>query len=195
MKTCYKFLLIFSLLFMSCKSTAGLVPGQKQIVVKNLYKEYLNIADTYYSMEKYDKAITYYTNCLNDKSLYNTAYYKLGLCYVKSSDWNNAENVFQTLLKKDPENATLKSSLAYVYCMNNSTEKAGKIYVQLLEQFPENSLYLENYIAVLLKEKKYDESAVQLEILKNKFPDSTKIAKIEEEIKKQTEEQSAEKSN
>lgn len=198
MKNKFTAIVFFSLIVLtSCKSTVALVPGQKKIISKNIYTEYMNIADAYYSMEKFDKAIVYYKNCLNDKAFYNSANYKLGLCYVKTSKWNDAEDIFKSLLKKDPENGTLQSSLAYIYCMKNETEKAIDLYSKLVQAYPENSSYLENYIAVLIQTEKYGEATVQMNILKDKFPDSTKLTKIQEEIKKQTESdnQSADASN
>ena len=188
MKNKFSAIVFFSLIVLtSCTSTAALVPGQRKIISKNIYTEYMNIADAYYSMEKFDKAIVYYKNCLRDKSFTNSANYKLGLCYVKTSKWSEAEDIFKSLLKKDPENGTLQSSLAYIYCMDNETDKAIELYSKLIQSYPENSSYLENYIAVLIQAEKLDEASAKMGILKEKFPDSSKITTIQEEIKKQTE--------
>ena len=71
--------------------------------------------------------------------------------------------------------------------MDNETDKAIELYSKLIQSYPENSSYLENYIAVLIQAERLDEASAQMDILKEKFPDSSKITKIQEEIKKQTE--------
>jgi len=186
-------IILFSLVLLcSCKTTAVVVPGQTKVILKNIYIEYMALADEYYNLEKYSKAATYYQQCLSDKSLYNTAYYKLGLCYVKTSDWNNAEQVYSKLLKKDPDNSTLKSSLAYIQSMNGNTKDSVKLYGQLVIDYPEVSEYLENYIALLIQTEDLENAETQFNILKEKFPDSKKISLIDEKLKKQTEEQPAE---
>ena len=51
-------LLAAGLLNISCSSNkmAFPIPGQNQTAITNIYIEYLNLADTYFELEKYDKA-------------------------------------------------------------------------------------------------------------------------------------------
>ena len=53
-------LLLLSLLLFSCSSTkiSAPIPGRNEAVITNIYIEYLNIADIYFGLEKFDKAET-----------------------------------------------------------------------------------------------------------------------------------------
>jgi tetratricopeptide (TPR) repeat protein len=90
--------------------------------------------------------------------------------------------MFQELLERDEENLSLKSSVAYIHAMSGNSEKAKQIYSKLIEINPENSSFLENYIAVLLLEENIDESTAQLEKLKEQFPENSNIDKIQKHI-------------
>ncbi len=173
---------VFIFLIFSCKSVNSFVPGQKKIQINNLYAEYYNIADSYYSLKNYSKAITYYTLCLENKDLYNASYYKLGLSYAMNKDWNNAQKVFSDIYKKDPQNDSIKSSLAYVYSMNGETKKAEELYFEITQSQTESCEYQENYIAILIQNEKYDLAEKQFSLLKEKFPNSTKITDIEKKL-------------
>ena len=51
-----------SLLFFSCNTSAHFpVPGESEVKKNNMYVEYLNIANTYMDLEKFDKAIEFYS--------------------------------------------------------------------------------------------------------------------------------------
>lgn len=173
---------VFIFLIFSCKSVNSFVPGQKKIQINNLYAEYYNIAETYYSLKNYSKAITYYTLCLENKDLYNASYYKLGLSYAMHKDWSNAQKIFSDIYKKDSQNDSIKSSLAYVYSMNGETKKAEELYFEITQSQNESYEYQENYIAILIQNEKYDLAEEQFTLLKEKFPNSTKIADIEKKL-------------
>lgn len=172
----------FCVFSFSCKSVNNFVPGQKKIQINNLYKEYYNIAETYFSLKNYTKAISYYKICLENKDLYNASYYKLGLSYVMNNDWANAEKIFSELYKKDFENDSIKSSLAYIYSMSGNLTKAEQFYSEIVKDKPDFSEYLENYIAILIKNEKYQLAEEQFSLLKEKFPNSLKIADIEKKF-------------
>ena len=169
----------FCVFSFSCKSVNNFVPGQKRIQINNLYKEYYNIAETYFSLKNYTKAISYY---------------KLGLSYVMNNDWTNAEKIFTELYKKDFENDSIKSSLAYIYSMSGNLTKAEQFYSEIVKDKPDSSEYLENYIAILIKNEKYQLAEEQFSLLKEKFPNSLKIADIEKKFEEiNSEKKSSEK--
>ena len=174
------FCITVSLFAASCSSSkiAVPIPGQKESAVKNIYIEYMNLADAYYELGKYDKAVSYYKAAMENKDIYWTAYYKLARCYVYQSKWDLAQTSYETLLKRDPENNSLKSSLAYIYAMNGNTEKSAQVYQELIAQNPDQSEYLENYICVLLAQGKKEDAKEQFEILNQKHPSSAKITEL-----------------
>ena len=171
-----------ALLFLniSCSSTkmALPIPGQSQAVISNIYIEYQNIADIYFSLEKFDKAETYYKAAMGNKNIYWTAYYKLAKCYAYQSKWGDAQTAYETMLKRDSENTSLQASLAYIYAMNGNMEKSLELYKALIEKNPESSEVLENYICLLLADQENDEASLQYDILKEKFPESKRLEEL-----------------
>ena len=177
----------------SCTSNkiAVPIPGQSDAVQKNIYIEYLNIADIYFELEKYAKAETYYKAAMGNKEIYWTAYYKLAKCYAYESKWADAQTVYETLLKRDPDNNSLKASVGYIYAMNGNTDKASQIYEKLIEENPDQADYLENYICILLGAEKNEEAEAAYNTLVEKFPSSKRV----EEFKKQFEKPEPEEEN
>ena len=104
-KTAVFFAAVFAFLFISCSSNkfAFPIPGENASAITNIYIEYLNIADIYFSLEKFDKAESYYKAAMGNKDIYWNAYYKLAKCYVYQSKWGDAQTAYETMLKRDPD--------------------------------------------------------------------------------------------
>jgi len=161
------------------------VPGQKNIKIKNIYAEYYTLAQTYYQLENYDKAIEYYKLSMRKKEQYWASYYQLAKCYAFISDWDNALSMYKKILERDEENASIKASIAYIYSMQGQYKKAAEIYEELLQEQSDNKDYLENYLAVLISDEKNlqknSEKFIEyLEILKNGYPDNNNIKILQE---------------
>ena len=171
-------LLVISAISCSSSKFEIPIPGKNDTVISNIYIEYMNIADTYFDLKKYDKAETYYIAAMKNKDIYWNACYKLAKCYVFEAKWNEAQSCYETLLKRDPENITIQSSLAYIYAMNGNTQKAIEEYSKLIEKSSEQSELLENYICVLLAAEKKEEALEQYTFLKEKFPESKRLEEL-----------------
>ena len=115
---------------------------------------------------------------MGNKDIYWNAYYKLAKCYVYQSKWGDAQTAYETMLKRDPENTTIQSSVAYIYAMNGNIDKSLEIYKDLIEKIPESPEVLENYICVLLADEQKDEASIQYDILKEKFPESKRLEEL-----------------
>lgn len=177
---CFLFFITFYI-FTSCKTT-DIIPGSSKIKIQNIYNEYLNIANIFYELEKFDKAMEYYTLAMDNKDLYWACYYKLAQCYAFTSKWAQAEESYIVLQKRDPQNSSIKASLAYIKAMNGNVEESKNIYQELIYEHPENQLFLENYIAILFLEKNIAEISVPLATLKDLFPESENISKFENQL-------------
>ena len=178
------FCFVFPCNLVSCASTGVPIPGKTNAEAKKLSNEYLAIADLYFGMEKYDKAIEYYKLALNNKDNYWNVYYKLARTYTLQSKWNDALPMYENLLKRDPDNNSLKVSIAYIYAMSGDTDKAVKIYSELVEKNPENDEYLQNLIAVYIAKKDYETSVKYFETFQQTFPDNKNGEKIQQELEK-----------
>lgn len=170
------------MLFFSCTSVHVPIPGETEVKKNNIYVEYMNIADAYNDLEKYDKAILYYNYAMKNKSLRWSAYYKLGRAYAMNKDWSNAQNVYEHLLKRDSENTSLKMSLAYIYAMSGNLDDSGELYRTLYSENPDNSDILVNYINVLFAQENYGQVRAKLAELKEKFKDNASISSFEKKL-------------
>ncbi|MGN0740773.1 MAG: tetratricopeptide repeat protein [Treponema sp.] len=176
------FVLAAAFLFFSCASNQVFVPGEKQAKIENIYAEYFNLAQEYEKLKNYGKAIDFYKMAMGDKSLHDAAYYKLGRCYAFNKQYDKAAEVFEKLLKKDNSNVALQSSLAYVTAMSGDTKRACLLYKNLVQENPDNSDLLVNYISVLIAHKDYETAKLNLDFLEKKFPDVTQIASLKENL-------------
>ncbi len=172
-------LLVF-LFLSSCSSFA--IPGERRDEAESVYREYFLIAQEYESLKKYDKALAYYKKALASSSLYDSAYYRMGVCHVQQKDWKNAEEVFSYFLEKDGENQTVLLSLAYIKAMKGSTEEAVKMYEDLYAKNGDNPSVLKNYTAVLIQLKQYEKAESVLTEFAEKFPDDKSIQTLRKSI-------------
>ena len=147
------------------------------------------LGDSYFKLEDYKKAAEYYELAMRKKDQYWAAYYKLAKCYVFSSDWTNAEPMYKKLLERDPENASLKAGLAYIYSMQGNFSKSISIYEELLTAQPKNQEYIENYLAVMAAdEKKFEKNHAEKFIgaydnLKEEYPENKNLKTFEDKYK------------
>ncbi len=174
--------LLFSVLSGCQTSNALKIPGETELITKNIASEYFTIAEAYSELKKWDKACTYYKLAMQEKTLRLSAYYKLARCYALSGDYASSTRCYSELLELDPENKDLKLSLAYVKGMNGNTEEALEMYKSLTQLYPNDSSVLVNYINLLLFTEKKDEAKEQFLILEEKFPDNSEIKRLSEKV-------------
>lgn len=168
---------------MSCQTSNALrVPGESAIVSKNIASEYFAIADAYLDLKKYDKAAQYYKLAMKDRSLRLGAYYKLARSYALAKDYSSAEECYKNLLELDPENKDLRISLAYVKGMGGKTDEALSLYMELSQEYPNDSSVLENYISILLFLGMAEKAEEQYYILEEKFPDNSNLKTLADKI-------------
>ncbi len=185
MKRIFCISLVFVSFFaIGCASTPALrVPGESSVVGKNITAEYLKIAEGYEGLKNYSKAVEYYEKAAQtNPDLGDAAYYKIGRCYALSKDWASAKTVFEKLLEKDPENKSLKTSLAYIAAMSGDLADASLRYRELSEAYPTDDSLLKNYIAILMADGKYELAEEQFYILKERFPDEPTLSDLQTKL-------------
>lgn len=185
-----QFLTLVSIGFISCKSNKVIpVPGEDIAIMNNIYVEYSNIGDTYYKLEDFTNAAKYYEMAMHNRKLYWSSYYKLAKCYALSSDWSKALPMYKKILSRDPENTSIKASLAYIYSMQGDLKESKKLLKELLEIDSNNEKYIENYLAVLtVDEENYNKNKEEVQkyfnLLKDNFQENQNIQRFENLIKK-----------
>ncbi len=185
-------ILFCMLLIVSCASNSvSLIPGASAANAKGIIHEYINIGDTYFSLGKYDKAVEYYKLALSDKENYWAVNYKLAKTYIAQSKWVDAKPIFEEILKRDSENASIKASLAFIYIKLGEYDQALLIYDELNNSDKSQSKYLQNTISILLLKEDLEGANTKFELLKELYPDCENIEKFEtaiQELKKKNEE-------
>lgn len=172
------------------------VPGEKEQILKNLAAEYYLVAEGYLDNKNYTKAAEYYAYALRDESLYRQAYYKMGYSYALGKQWDRAEPIYTDLVAQDPENMSLKESLAYILFQAGKTDEGLAIYESILEQEPYNQTVTENYIVALAAVERFDDAGVALTRAEEYFPDSTVLDTISRKLQDATGEgESSEENN
>lgn len=173
---------LLPVIFVSCASFRVPVPGETAVRKNNIFVEYMNIADSYNDLGKYDKAITYYKMAKSNRKLKWTANYKLARAYAMNKNWEEAQKLYLELYRRDPENISIQMSIAYIYAMNGKLPSAETIYSSLVKNNPENADVLVNYINVLFAMERYEEAEANLSVLKEKFQDNTNISSFEKKL-------------
>lgn len=174
-------ILCFSLF--SCVST---IPGEKEIILKNLSAEYFNIGENYFSQKNYPKAIENYQLSLRSAQTedLNQIKYQLASAYVLNKNYKEAEDIFLKLYQQEKDNIILAQSLAYCYAKNGKIEDSLLIYKDIYTQNPYQEDIGSNYFLLLLEANEIDEAKIVLEKIKTDFPESSKIPLLEENLKK-----------
>jgi tetratricopeptide (TPR) repeat protein len=160
-----------AMLFSSCLT--GLLPGENGRILRNLAKEYYDIAQNYATANQYEKAIPYYELASRSREFQKSSQYQIARMNALASKWKEAENAYRTLLSLDRNNTDLQASLAYVLAQSIKLEEAEDLYRDLTEKNPYNEQLLENYIRVLVAEKKTDKAETELAHFAERFPQST----------------------
>ncbi|MBQ9631154.1 MAG: tetratricopeptide repeat protein [Treponema sp.] len=180
---CFFCFILSAFIFFSCKSASHFpVPGERKITRDAIYAEYLAIADAYADLEKYDKAIQYYNLALENKDVYWQTIYKLAHMYAYAKNWSEAEKLYTKLLERDSQNVNLQLSLAYLQAMSGNVDKAIVSYKKIISENEDAEDALTNYIAILLATGRYELAESEVNILKEKFPESKRLSEFEKKL-------------
>ena len=146
MKACFRnFLVILLLLLSGCvsnNSTVNLDPNF-------LKQEYISLSDEYFAIEKYEKSLELLlkANAINSD---NSLDFKIARTAALAKDWALSLEYYNNLLEKDPNNLTIKKSLAWVTAQSGDLESALKLYESLYNEASYDTEIVKNYMLVSL---------------------------------------------
>ncbi len=169
---CISFLLAVALCLFSCTSGADAQASA-------LHAEYFQIAETWASMEKYDKAIPYYQKAAANSAYANASRWGLARMYALTGKWMDSLSLLEEMHRSEPDNVQISTALAYAYAKNNKTEEAVSEYRSIYENNPDNPDYGLNYGEILFAAGQFDDAVALCESLKIKFPDDAKAANFD----------------
>ncbi len=178
--------LLFLFVTLGCTSVG--IPGESETAFSNISVEYYSIADAYYKLENYVKAIEYYKKAESNNELATVSRYKMARCYAYLENWDEATKLFNSLLKTDSENSHLQILLAYTLAARGDSKKALVIYESLLTREYYDPAVLKNMILLYVFIEDIENAKKLLDTFKERFPEHDFIADLEEHVKPPTEE-------
>lgn len=145
-----------------------------------------NLGDMYTRRQKYDKAISEFTNAVNLNPSYAEAYHNLGRTYYLTGDNRNAVSNLNRALKINPALWQSCQILAAISYGQKDYGSALKYLDQGINISAQGELYA-NKALIFLKLNRYPEAHEQIIKALSISPENTYMRKIRTEIEKQLE--------
>ena len=129
-------------------------------------EEYFSIGMAYYDLGKYEDAEKWLNRAKQADKTYAASQYNLGRIAFERKRFDEAVKIFESILKKDPDNILALRAAAYTRIKMGDIEIAQKHYSRLLVLVPESSDDGYNHALVLFAMKRYSE----VEEILEKYP-------------------------
>ncbi len=88
--------------------------------------------------------------------------FNIGLAYMKMGELQKAQEIFESEMAKDPENAKPVLAMGRLLIQKNRGPEALALYTKFLEAHPNNLEMRTNAATILRGEKRYDDAMVQI---------------------------------
>ncbi|MBN1694706.1 tetratricopeptide repeat protein [candidate division WOR-3 bacterium] len=163
MKITRIFFLFFSIVFVSCASAADKKGETESSQTQEVSEaeRYYSFAFEYMKQKNYKEAASLLEKSIKADSTYADAYLMLRQVYLIVGDTNKA----LTLCKKgfrcfsDPESSRkMAKAIASLYAKTGETEKAEKIFTDIIKEYPKDGNSYDLYAYFLESEGRYDEA-------------------------------------
>jgi len=165
-------LLVASFTLSSCAFTGN------SVVKQELAAEYMELADAYVAVRKYDKAAAFYERAGAHKAYYNATRYKLARMYALSGKWENAVEILEPLYTMEPENLLVANSYSYALVSLGELEKALPIYEKNYSENTDNPVQARNYAEILFLAKRWDDCTAHIARMREQFGDAEELSDL-----------------
>ena len=122
---------------------------------------YLEVADSYYHMGKYDEALNAYKKAMEVNPNNPKIYLKLGNTYIKSKNYEQALYYLKYAVQKantTSQKVIANDNIAYVYAMKKDYENAMNYYFTAMQTEPDNKDEFFNYLEACWHANKKDKA-------------------------------------
>jgi len=126
-------------------------------------EEYYTIGMAYFELGKYEEAEKWLNRARQSDRTMIASQYNLGRLAFERQRYNEAAELFEDILLKDPDNVLALRAAAYARIKTGDIGIAQIHYIRLLELVPENADDGYNHALVLYAMERYDEAAGVLE--------------------------------
>lgn len=172
MRSCIFLLLVASFALSSCAFTGN------SVVKQELAAEYMELADAYVAVRKYDKAAAFYERAGAHKAYYNATRYKLARMYALSGKWVDAAEILEPLYILDPDNLLVSNSYSYALVSLGELEKALPIYERNYTGNSDNPVQARNYAEILFLAKRWDDCTAHIAKMREQFGDAEELSDL-----------------
>ncbi len=121
--------LLFCMFLASCASSAGAVSAE----------EYYSLGVAYMDMGKYDEAEKWFQRAQAADKTKSASEYNLGRIAFETGRYEESALLFESIIRRDPQNTMALKSAAYARIKNGDLEAALNHYTRLLELVPESA--------------------------------------------------------
>ena len=130
------------------------------IIMKTIPKHPLSEANNLYLAKKYAEALQEYQKALAENPDMHIAYERIGLCYFRLGDLDNATTAFKQMLEKEPQARSVLLNLCAILFEKGNLEEGMKYFKQLDEATVNDHSIFYN-IGVLLFAKEQIDQAIE----------------------------------
>lgn len=116
----------------------------------------------------------------------DAARYGLALAYLKSNQYNEARELLQTMVSKNPDELSYPLTLIELDIADNKLEEAGKRLEPLLNRQPKSYALRYQYIQWLIQKQRYKDAEKQLDSFLSERPDDSSLWYLQAETRGQT---------
>jgi pentatricopeptide repeat protein len=129
------------------------------------------LAAQYFSNNEYDKAAQVYEKIIQQNPESSYIYENLLTCYFQLKQYNDAEKLVKKMQKRNDDNPFYQVDLGHVWMLNNQTEKAEKVFNELIQKLKgaEQETHL---LANAFQKRRYTDKAIAVYIKSRKINNS-----------------------
>lgn len=103
-----------------------------------LASEYYNLGNAYYDLGNYDKAVLLFQKAISIDKENRKAFFNLALSLIAADRAGEAQGVLEDLLLQDPDNQSLRETLAFTYHIRGDSERAIEMYQGIIAAYPQS---------------------------------------------------------
>lgn len=126
------------------------------VILSPIQESFLKRGDELYQQEKYTEALNEYKRVLTENPELYLAYERIGRCYSKLDDLDNAIKAFKSMLAKEPQSRETLINLSVVYFQKGEVEAGIKYLNQLDEKSLKDPDLFYKIGILLFKKRKID---------------------------------------
>ncbi|MEY4522390.1 MAG: hypothetical protein RIT10_1575 [Bacteroidota bacterium] len=159
MKLKYTFVVVFSLLLVSCSVVKKTETATAVISISDYaYIQHFHEGIRFKTTGQYDEAIRALEQCLAVKQTDDAVYYALSQIYLGKKELAKSADCIQKAATIDPNNIWYAEELAYMYVDQKKYAQANVQFEKLIKNEPRNVEWMYSYAESLAKDGKWNEA-------------------------------------